>query len=83
MLKCRDVTAVASDYLDRNLTLRQRVGVWWHLLICVHCRRFLRQLRTVVGMLRRREPRYTQPSEALLQRCEAHIQAQLEQQRPE
>ncbi len=47
MLKCRDVAHQASDYLDHNLSLWQRLGILFHLLICHHCRRFIRQLKLV------------------------------------
>jgi predicted anti-sigma-YlaC factor YlaD len=45
MLKCRDVSHIASDYLDHQLTWRQQLSVRMHLLMCVHCRRFVNQLR--------------------------------------
>ena len=77
MLKCRDVTAMASDYLDHNLTLRERWQVRMHLLICVHCRRFLPQLAKVVAVLRRHPVRYSQASDRLLQRCEGAVLSRL------
>jgi predicted anti-sigma-YlaC factor YlaD len=63
MLTCRDlVQNLASDYLDVQLTWRQRAAVRFHLLICNHCRRFIRQLRLVRSLLARRsEP---QPEES-------------------
>ncbi len=45
MTNCRDITKQASDYLDRHLTLRQRLAFALHLLICGKCRLFLRHLR--------------------------------------
>jgi predicted anti-sigma-YlaC factor YlaD len=54
MLSCRDVTALASDHLDGVLPLRQRMAIRLHLLMCVHCRRFARQLRALVLSLRQR-----------------------------
>jgi hypothetical protein len=44
-LKCRDVAQLASEGLDRRLTLKERFGVWTHLLVCKPCTRFIGQLR--------------------------------------
>ena len=53
MLKCRDIATVASDYLDANQTLKQRLAVAMHLLICGHCRAFIRHLRLALVYYRR------------------------------
>ncbi|QBQ55277.1 zf-HC2 domain-containing protein [Nitrosococcus wardiae] len=47
MLSCREVTEKASDYLENTPPYRQRLGIRLHLLLCHHCRRYLRQLRAV------------------------------------
>lgn len=44
MLSCSEVTRHASDYLDRDLPRLVRWRIRLHLLMCEHCRRFLRQL---------------------------------------
>ena len=44
MLKCKDISIEATDYLERAMPLRRR-------LICVHCRRYVRQLRVIIAML--------------------------------
>lgn len=52
MLSCRDfVHRHASDYIDHQLHGRQKFGVSLHLLLCGHCRRFLRQLKMVRKVL--------------------------------
>lgn len=48
MLSCRDVSRQASLYLDGELPWRQRMAMKMHLLMCQHCRRFLRQLSGVI-----------------------------------
>jgi len=53
MLSCRELVAHSSDYLDGRLRLRERIGVRAHLAMCVHCRRFIRQLRLSQQVLRR------------------------------
>lgn len=49
MLSCRELTERASLIVDGALPAGERFGVRLHLLICPYCRRFLRQLRGVVG----------------------------------
>lgn len=49
MLSCRDVTNRSDEFMDKSLGLKQRLAVVLHLLICVHCRRYLRQLRALIG----------------------------------
>jgi predicted anti-sigma-YlaC factor YlaD len=55
MLTCRElVQERASDYLDKQLNWHQRIGVRFHLLICDHCSRFIRQLKRLRKMLAHR-----------------------------
>lgn len=53
MLKCRQLVAISSDYLDAELGFRQRLAVRAHLAMCWKCRRFMRQLRLAQALLRR------------------------------
>jgi len=48
MLSCKDVTEYSDEFLDHNLRLRKRLAMKMHLLICVHCRRYLRQLKALI-----------------------------------
>ena len=52
MLSCRDVSRVASDYLNRDLPLRRRLAVRLHLLMCDGCTRYVAQLRAAIALLR-------------------------------
>ncbi|MEZ5502359.1 MAG: zf-HC2 domain-containing protein [Halioglobus sp.] len=53
MLSCKDlVHRHASDYLDGQLPLRARWSVSLHLALCVRCRRFMKQFRGVIALLR-------------------------------
>lgn len=47
-MTCRNVTELASDYLNRDLPRLTRLRVRLHLFMCVRCRRFVRQLKTTV-----------------------------------
>lgn len=52
MLKCSDIAKHASDKLDGELTWSQSLGYGMHLLVCGHCRYFLRHLRTTIAYAR-------------------------------
>jgi len=53
MLKCREITERASDFLDAGLPWPERLQVRLHLMMCRSCREYVRQLRLVVRSLRR------------------------------
>lgn len=42
MLKCKDIVASATDYVDKELSWQQAMSMALHLLICGHCRRFVK-----------------------------------------
>ncbi len=48
MLTCKQVADTASDYLDGPTTFLQRLSLGFHLRICKHCRRYLKQLRLTI-----------------------------------
>jgi hypothetical protein len=52
-LPCRGMTRLASESLDRRLGRLERVALRTHLLYCVPCRRYARQIRIVRLSLRR------------------------------
>lgn len=53
MLSCKELVAHSSDYLDGQLSLRERFNVRTHLALCRHCRRFIRQMKVTQGVLRK------------------------------
>lgn len=52
MLRCRDVADLASDYVNRDLDWNRRFAMRLHLTICRFCRRYVRQMRETIGLLR-------------------------------
>lgn len=60
MLNCKDMTKLISDSLERKITLRQRMELWMHVMMCGMCRRF----RSNSIALRRRVRGTTFPSKA-------------------
>jgi hypothetical protein len=51
VLKCRDVSELATDYMERALPLRLWLGVRLHLFLCSMCRAYLDQLRKTAVLL--------------------------------
>jgi hypothetical protein len=53
MLTCRDVAESATDYMERELSLRESMQVRLHLLMCGFCRLYVRQLAATRDALHR------------------------------
>lgn len=51
MLSCKQVVDSADALLARELPWRRRLGIYVHVAVCAHCRRYLRQLRTLLTTL--------------------------------
>jgi hypothetical protein len=54
LLRCRDVTELATGYMDHTLPLRSRLAMRLHLSLCIACRTYMDQLKKTVGLLRDR-----------------------------
>ena len=52
MLSCKDVTEQASRALDEPQGLVARLGMRFHLFMCVDCRRYVQQLGLVSAVTR-------------------------------
>jgi predicted anti-sigma-YlaC factor YlaD len=53
---CRDMSELVTDYLERALSIRKRLDMWWHLARCEACRHYYDQMRRTIGLLRRLPP---------------------------
>lgn len=45
MLSCKQVATLASEYLDQQTDTGLNWKIRMHLLMCSHCRRFIRHLK--------------------------------------
>ncbi|UTA47702.1 zf-HC2 domain-containing protein [Simiduia sp. 21SJ11W-1] len=45
MLKCKDIVARSSDYIEGELSGWARANYKVHLFMCTHCRRYLRHVQ--------------------------------------
>jgi len=51
MLSCKDISNIASDYLDSNLSTFMKMKVKMHLFMCHRCRNFVNQLKSTIDTL--------------------------------
>jgi predicted anti-sigma-YlaC factor YlaD len=51
MLTCRDLSQQADTYLDKELSLWQRLRTRLHLSMCHGCRRFMDQVRATRALV--------------------------------
>ena len=77
MLKCREVTAMASDWLDGELTTSERFKVRFHLMMCRHCRNLVDGLATTQHILAQRVEAEAPIPDQLLQRTTSALEARL------
>lgn len=73
MKTCREVYEEASDLLDDQLPLLSRLEIRMHLLLCRHCRRYVRQLRLLTRTLAARGRTSKAPAE-FIERVIEHIE---------
>jgi len=52
MDKCEKVAEQASDYLDQNMSFSKRLKMRAHLMMCSHCRQFVRQFEITIGAIK-------------------------------
>jgi predicted anti-sigma-YlaC factor YlaD len=80
MLSCRQLTEQSTDYLERHLGFWGRSRVRVHLFVCLHCRRYLKQIEQTVGMLK--ELPRERPSPSLTEAVLEAFRKELRQGRP-
>ncbi len=71
MLTCKEQVARSSDYLDGQLSFRERLMVRHHLMFCPNCRRFIRQMRLMQATLRAMPEETVPDADALAERLAA------------
>jgi hypothetical protein len=51
MITCKEVSQEAHEFLDGEMTLSRRLNLITHLVICKHCRRYIKELRLTLRAL--------------------------------
>ena len=81
MLRCRDISKLVSESMERDLPLRTRMQVWMHLAMCRMCSGFSRQIRLLRRAVRespeRLGPDESAPEAKLAEEARDRIKAAL------
>lgn len=51
MYQCKDVVEEVNNYIDGDLPLTKRMGLFFHLLMCSCCRNYLQQIRSTISII--------------------------------
>lgn len=51
MFECKDIAEEASNYLDGDLPIGKRVGLFLHLVICSCCRQYMQQIKQTISTI--------------------------------
>jgi len=57
MYQCKDIVDEVNNYIDGELPLGKRVGLFFHLLICSCCRNYLQQIRSTLSIMTVSKPK--------------------------
>ncbi len=57
MYQCKDIANEVNNYIDGDLPLGKRVGLFFHLLMCSCCRNYLQQIRSTMSILTVSKPK--------------------------
>jgi predicted anti-sigma-YlaC factor YlaD len=71
MLMCKDLAVIASDYIDGELPVIQKMSVKMHLMMCKDCRTFIGNLRASTDLLKAHSS--GQSNEALILRIDERV----------
>jgi hypothetical protein len=81
MLRCREISKLVSESMERSLPLGTRMQVWMHLMLCRFCAGFARQLRLFRRAARQSPERLagdtSSPEATLTQEARQRIKAAL------
>jgi len=51
MYQCKDIADEVNNYIDGDLPIGKRIGLFFHLLICSCCRNYLQQIRSTISIV--------------------------------
>ncbi|HIP38965.1 MAG TPA: zf-HC2 domain-containing protein [Desulfocapsa sulfexigens] len=79
LFSCKKITALISLSMDKELSLYQRMGIRFHLMMCVLCRRYRKQLFFIRSILDHDDSADDQPCKILPDDAHRRIKKKLDE----
>lgn len=57
MYQCKDIAEEVNNYIEGDLPLVKRIGLFFHILICSCCRNYMQQIRTTISVVTVSKPK--------------------------
>lgn len=51
MLSCEEASEMIVDYIDGRVSFSMRMELIMHVMVCRHCRRYLKQFKHVISLV--------------------------------
>lgn len=51
MMTCEEFSDRVTAYLEGRVPYGERLGMWFHSMLCRHCRNYLRQMAELVDLM--------------------------------
>jgi len=51
MLSCKELTEILTEYMEGSMPFSQRAALRFHLMMCEHCRAYVRQTKMTMKAL--------------------------------
>lgn len=80
LFNCRDISRLVSDSMDRNLSLKHRLGIRFHIMMCRYCARYAKQLVRMRQEIRKHTSVKKTPRRTLSDEQKRRIQQKLNSQ---
>jgi len=57
MYQCKDITEEVNNYIEGDVPLTKRIGLFFHFLMCSCCRNYLQQIRSTISIVTTSQPK--------------------------
>jgi len=57
MYQCKDIAEEVNNYIEGDLPLGKRIGLFVHFIMCSCCRNYLQQIRSTISIVTTSQPK--------------------------
>jgi len=51
MYQCKDIAEEVNNYIEGDLPIGKRIGLFFHILMCSCCRNYMQQIRATISVI--------------------------------